>query len=175
MLRPLARTLLNEGWPVAHRITYPSFRSDLDDIVEALARVVRPLAEDGPVDCIGHSMGAVAIRAWVKCGDGADYVRHFVSLGGPHAGTSLHRLAPRVLRDVLDPDGPWVERLAEGPEPVPTTVIRSAWDQQVLPPIRASIPGVPEVVLDTHGHNGLLWSTDAHAAVVAALSGQEEG
>jgi hypothetical protein len=95
-----------------------------------------------------------------------------VAIGGPHAGTSWWRLTPPWLHDVLRPDGPWVRRLAQGAEPVPTTVIRARYDQQVFPPRRAQIPGLNEVVIDGLGHNGLLWDRRCHNAVSQALTAQ---
>lgn len=166
-LRPLARSLLAAGFPEVVRVAYPSTRRTLPEIIDAIATAARPY---GTVDLVGHSLGAVACRAWLKTGDGATHVRRFVSLGGPHAGTIWWRATPPWLHDVLAPEGAWTERLADGPEPVPTTVIRAAYDQQVFPPKRASIPGVDEVVIGGLGHNGLLWSAEAHAAVVEALS-----
>lgn len=170
MLRPLARHLLEAGFPEVHCIRYPSTRLALQDIVDRIAAVVKPLAVHGPVDLVGHSLGAVASRAFVKHYGGDAWVRRLVCLGGPHSGTALYRAVPPWLQPALDPRGPWVERLAEGPEPVPTTVIRAAYDHQVFPPRRGSIAGVGEVVVTHRGHNGLLWSLEAHQAVVAALS-----
>lgn len=172
MFRPLTRRLYAAGIGTVLRVGYPSTRLRLDEIVLRIEAAVAPLAERrGRIDVVGHSLGAVACRAWLKRFGGARHVRRFVSLGGPHAGTALWRLGPPALRDVLDPDGPWVRRLAEGPEPVPTTVIRARYDHQVLPPVRAALAGVEEVVLEGRGHNGLLWSRQAHEAVVAALAG----
>lgn len=170
MFRPLTRRLYAAGFGRVARVGYPSTRLPLDRIVHHVATVALPLARaHGPIDLVGHSLGAVACRAWLKAFGGAAHVRRFVSLGGPHAGTALYRLAPPLLWDVLDPRGPWVQRLALGEEPVPTTVIRARYDHQVLPPVRASLPGVTEIVLSGHGHNGLLWSSTAHDAVIAAL------
>lgn len=171
MFRPLARRLYGAGIGTVARVGYPSTRLTLDRIAARIDAAVRPIArEHGPVDLVGHSLGAVACRAWVKVFGGAPLVRRFVSLGGPHAGTALYRLAPPLLWDVLDPAGPWVRRLAEGEEPVPTVVIRARYDHQVVPPVRAALPGAEEIVLPLHGHNGLLWSRTAHAAVIRALS-----
>ncbi|MEQ1505289.1 MAG: hypothetical protein ABMB14_23865, partial [Myxococcota bacterium] len=170
VFRPLQRRLYAAGFTRVVRVGYPSTRLGLDRIVHRIDAVARPLAEAvGPVDLVGHSLGAVACRAWIKLFGGAPWVHRFVSLGGPHAGTSLFRLGPPVLRDVLDPAGPWVRRLNEGDEPVPTVVIRARYDHQVLPPVRAAVRGAQELVLDGHGHNGLLWSRTAHRAVIDAL------
>lgn len=170
-LRNLSRSLLVAGLPTPVFATYPSATSSIEQIVASIAATVRPLAQDGPVDLVGHSLGSVACRAWLKHGDGARYVRRFVAIGGPHAGTAWWRFTPPWLHATLRPGGPWPQRLNRGPEPVPTTVVRARYDRQVLPPERASIPGAVEVVVEDVGHNGLLWSRAAHDAVVAALTG----
>ncbi|MEZ4316616.1 MAG: hypothetical protein R3F61_03910 [Myxococcota bacterium] len=170
MFRPLIRRLYQEGWKTVARVGYPSTRLRLPQIVERIDAVARPLYEaHGPIDVVAHSLGAFSTRAWLKEFGGADVVRRFVSLGGPHAGTSFFRLAPPNLWPVLDPHGYWVERLSGGPEPVDTIVVRARYDQQVFPPERAALPGVREVVLQGHGHNSLLWSRSAHQAVLDAL------
>ncbi|MEZ4239677.1 MAG: alpha/beta fold hydrolase [Myxococcota bacterium] len=134
MFRPLTRRLYAAGVGRVVRLGYPSMRLGLDQIADRIGEAVRPLAAaHGRVDLVGHSLGAVACRAWLKVYGGDAHVRRFVSLGGPHAGTALFRFTPPVLWDVLDPDGPWVHRLNTGPEPVPTTVIRARYDHQVLP------------------------------------------
>jgi pimeloyl-ACP methyl ester carboxylesterase len=111
----------------------------------------------------------VAARTWIKRYGGALHVARFVSIAVPHHGTALHRLLAPSLRGVLDPHGAVVRAANEGPEPVPTTVIRARHDLQVVPPESAALPGVPERVFDDLGHNALLTSPDAHAAVLAAL------
>jgi triacylglycerol lipase len=170
MLRPIARALLNNGWGRVVRLGYPSTSLDLEGIIDRLRETVLPLARESKVDLIGHSLGAVACRAWIKCLDGEQYVRRFISLGGPHAGTNIYRLAPQQLRDALAPDGAWVKRCNEGPEPVPTTVIRARYDQHILPPEAAQIPGAEELLLKTYGHNGLLWAKESHQAIMEALT-----
>ena len=170
MFRPLVRRLYQAGFGDVRRVSYPSTRLTLDVIARRIDAVVAPAAAAQQVFLVGHSLGAVACRAYLKCFGGHQHVRRFVSLGGPHAGTALFRFTPRRLWDVLDPSGPWVRLLADGEEPVDTVVIRSRYDHQVLPPVRASLPGAREVVLNGHGHNGLLWSATAHAAVVEALT-----
>jgi triacylglycerol lipase len=167
MMRPLERRLRRDGWTQVARVGWDSLRHDLDAIVARIADAVAGV--EGPVDLVGHSLGAVACRAFVRRG-GSARVRHFVSLGGPHAGTALYRFVPGPLRGVLDPNGPFVASMRSDVEPVPTTVIRAEWDHQILPPVRASLPGAREVVLPGVGHNGLLWARKAHDAVVGALT-----
>jgi len=170
MWRPLIRQLYLSGWSEVATVRYASTRRRMPEIIEAIEAVAAPVAaRRGPVQVVGHSLGAVATRAWLKTADGHRHVERFVSVGGPHAGTAMFRLAPPNLWDILDPDGPWVQRLSEGPEPVPTWVVRARYDHQVLPPVRASLRGVHETVLQGYGHNGLLWAREAHHAILDAL------
>lgn len=171
--RPLVKRLYAAGRGPVRVVAYPSTRLSLEGIMERVAHAVVPLASLGPVDLVGHSLGAVACRAWLKAGGGADYVRRFVSLGGPHAGTALWPFTPPSLWPALRPGGDWPRRLAEGDEPVPTFVIRARYDHQVQPPRSAHLPGVHELVLDDVGHNGLLWSPRVHEAVLRILDAAE--
>lgn len=171
VMHPLARRLASEGLGDLALVAYPSVGLGLEDIVDRIATAALPLARaHGQVDIVGHSLGAVASRAWIKLYGGSEHVRRFVSLGGPHAGTSLHRLVPPPLGQALKPGGDWVRRIGHGPEPVPTVVVRARLDHQVFPPTRARIPGVHEVVLRGQGHNGLLYAKAAHDVVVEALT-----
>jgi pimeloyl-ACP methyl ester carboxylesterase len=171
MLLPLARKLLEAGAPAVHRVSFPSTVWQFERIVEHIAHETRNVAQahGTSVDLVGHSLGALASRAWLKLFDGHRWVRRFVSLGGPHGGTALHKIVPSPVRDAFDPEGFWVQRVSEGDEPVPTTNVRARYDHQVYPPQNAVIPGADEVVVDAWGHNGLLWSGEAHEAVVEAL------
>lgn len=168
-LRAIHRALARAGYDRIVRPRYRSTTASMTDIAATLDRAVLPWVARGAVDLVGHSLGAVGCRAWLKVFGGARYVRRFVSLGGPHGGTRMYRLAPPNLWPILDPDGPWVQRLAEDPEPVPTTVVRCRYDHQVLPPRPVRVQGATEIVLDRVGHNGLLWSRQAHRAIVDAL------
>jgi len=169
VFRSLSRRMLNGGWSEVERVQYRSTRLGLGEIARIIDDAVSPLAAQGPVDLVGHSLGAVACRAYLKVFGGHRHVRRFVSLGGPHAGTVMYRFAPPKLWPILDPHGIWVQRLAEGGEPVPTTIVRARYDHQVLPPVQIALPGTEEVILDGYGHNGLLWASEAHEAVMAAL------
>lgn len=171
-LRPLADVLMRHGTPEVAFVHYPSVSIPIEGILDAIADVVLPLArEHGPVDLIGHSLGALSSRLWIKRYGGARHVRRFVSLGGPHHGTAWYRVVPSPVRQAFDPGSHWIRDLNDGEEPVPTTVVRARWDHQVFPPERAAIPGAhEEVVVHAWGHNALLWSPEAHRAVLDALS-----
>lgn len=170
ILRPVAVHLLANGWPRVERVHYSSFRTPFERILDEIERHVGVL--DGPVDLVGHSLGAVAARAWLKTRGGADRCERFVALAPPFGGTSLYRAVPGPLRRALDPRGEWVQRLAEDEHEVDTTVIRARYDANVLPAHRQTLrgPRVTEVVLDGLGHNGMLWSPRVAWAVAEALT-----
>ena len=169
LLRPLAQRLMNEGYGPVAIVDYPSTRLGLGAIANRIRQVIEQLPSEGKVYLIGHSLGAVACRYYLKRMDGGKNVQHFVSLGGPHAGTRWYWMCPPKLRQALKPDGEVVQGLQTGPEPVPVTVVRARYDHQVFPPERASLQGATEVLIHGHGHNGLLWAPEAHAAIVHAL------
>lgn len=170
ILRPIAVHLLANGWPRVERVGYSSFRTGFDEILDRIDAVARQI--DGPVDVVGHSLGALACRAWLKTRGGADRCERFVSLAAPFHGTELYRLVPGPLRRVLDPNGTWVRRLDDGPEPVLTVVIRARYDTNIVPRDSAVIgkDGVREVIIDGTSHNGMLWSRRVAEAVATALS-----
>ena len=63
MLRGLHRSLIEAGHTRAERIGYPSLRLRLEQIASRIEDAVVPLAQEGPIDLVGHSLGAVACRA----------------------------------------------------------------------------------------------------------------
>jgi pimeloyl-ACP methyl ester carboxylesterase len=168
MMQPLARHLLDHGFPRVDRIGYPAIGVTFDEIVRRIALAVDAI--EGPVDLVGHSLGAVACRAYVKLHGGDARVERFVAMAAPFGGTSLYRFVLGGLREPLDPHGGTIKRLAEGEELVPTTIIRARFDHQILPSDRGRIDGIEEIVLDGLGHNGLLCSRRAHVAVERALT-----
>ena len=128
MFRPLMRKLYEAGWSQIARVGYPSTLLRLPQIVDRIDAIARPLAREyGPVDVVAHSLGAFSTRAWIREFGGASVVHRFISLGGPHAGTSFFRLAPPTLWPVLDPDGYW---------PFIDTIGGARWPGQMGGPVR---------------------------------------
>ncbi len=170
-MAPLARTLLDAGAREVVLADYPSTELTLEQIVDVVAAAAEPMVRaHGRIAVVGHSLGAFAVRTWIKRYGGASSVGVFVSLGGPHAGTALWPLLSPPLRAVLRPGSPEIRALAATPEPVRTVVLRARYDHQVFPPVRANIGGVEEIVVQGHGHNGLLLSPEVHAATVHAIA-----
>ena len=79
----------------------------IDEAVERLERATgeKPLL-------VGHSMGGLAIRAWLHACSADDRIRGVVTIGSPHQGTSLARLAVTENGQQMRVGSEWLERLS---------------------------------------------------------------
>ena len=140
----------------------PLFAS-LDDYVPQVERAVRRIeAATGlaPV-IVAHSMGGLVARAWLrsrathKRSDGTDEAARLITIGTPHRGTWLARLARTVNGRQMGMDSPWMTMLAGKEPPTLPGLITSWWsecDQIVYPPPTAVYPGSEAKQLRGVGH-----------------------
>jgi triacylglycerol lipase len=168
MLRPLERRLLREGFPAVYKVGYPSFGIDVDEILTRIDAATAGI--EGRFNLVGHSLGGLTARYWLRDPEHAARVARFVAIGTPFGGTSLYRLVPGKLRHALDPRGEVVTTLAGDIPQVPMLVIRARHDHQIVPSRRATLEGVEEVTVEGQGHNSLLWARPVHDLVVDSLS-----
>jgi pimeloyl-ACP methyl ester carboxylesterase len=172
--RWLRRRLAERGYDV-FAVDLEPF-CDIDRHVPVLARrvdEVRGRSSAGKVVLIGHSMGGLAIRAYLRA-CGPQYIERVVTLGAPHHGSLLARLAPGENGRQMRPDSPWLRALAaseRGAFPVPFTSIYSRHDNLVAPQESSRLTGADNVALTGVGHLTLLFSRRACAAVERALAG----
>jgi len=66
---------------------------------------VRPLI-------VAHSMGGLAVRAWLAARDADSRVRHIITIGTPHAGTRLAGLALTMNARQMRMRSVWLEALS---------------------------------------------------------------
>jgi triacylglycerol lipase len=140
----------------------PVFGS-LDDYVAQVERAVRRLeAATGlaPV-IVAHSMGGLVARAWLrsrathKRSDGTGEAARLITIGTPHRGTWLARLARTPNGRQMAMDSPWMAALAAKEPPSLPGLITSWWsecDQIVYPPPTAVYPGSEAKQLRGVGH-----------------------
>ena len=140
----------------------PLFAS-LDDYVPQIERAVRRVeAATGlaPV-IVAHSMGGLVARAWLrsraarKRSDGTDEAARLITIGTPHRGTWLARVARTVNGRQMGVDSPWMTTLAGKEPPTLPDLITSWWsecDQIVFPPPTAVYPGSEAKQLRGVGH-----------------------
>lgn len=156
-------------------VTLAPVLGDLDGYVPTIeAAVARLEAATGqPPLLVGHSMGGLAIRAWLRATQGAARVRGVVTLGSPHRGTWLARwaLAGRNVRQMC-PDSAWLTALAaEEPVVANRVCIYSDADQVVFPPATAVWSGARACLLPGVPHVGLAFDERAWALVLEQLGG----
>jgi pimeloyl-ACP methyl ester carboxylesterase len=76
------------------------------------AAVTRLAAATGQVPVVvGHSMGGLAIRAWLSAFDAESRVHRIVTIGSPHHGTWLARWGKTTNGKQMRLDSDWLQRL----------------------------------------------------------------
>lgn len=114
----LRRGLRRRGFHNVRTLNYPVFTRDvrataawLAGEIEALAEAQQGEGHDG-LHVIGHSLGGLIARYYAQRLGGDSVVRTLVTLGTPHAGTRLARLAPGGVLRQLAPESDLVRELA---------------------------------------------------------------
>jgi triacylglycerol lipase len=176
----LRRTLRRRGYGRVSTINYSPLTSDIRRAAAEFGRrVERVCAQTGyeQVFVVGHSLGGIIARYYVQCLGGDRRVHTLVTLGSPHAGTHLARLAPlvRVARQLL----PGSELMRELAAPAPRCATRfvaiySNRDEVVLPNRSARLDhpdlSVTRLQVPGVGHLALLVNRTVMHAVAGALA-----
>lgn len=157
------------------RAGHPVLSVDLEPLFASIEQYV-PIVEQAVVELcrqtgsqkvalIGHSMGGLVIRAWMRV-HGSDRVTRVITLGTPHAGT---RIAPRT-RSANGIEmvwrNSWLQQLAVGENAATRSLMRiglTPQDHIVYPQREQVIEGVPVTLFDGLGHLELC----LNAAVIA--------
>jgi triacylglycerol lipase len=116
---PWMRKLRARGIPFAAVNLEPVFGS-IDRYPQVIEEAVRRVeqATGHPVVLVGHSMGGVAIRAWLTRFDADARVHRVLTIASPHHGTWLARFGHTINGRQMRLNGPWLAQLAlrERPE-----------------------------------------------------------
>jgi triacylglycerol esterase/lipase EstA (alpha/beta hydrolase family) len=170
--RSMHRRLAERGYAVSAVDLEPF--CDIDRYVPVLARCVdeaRARSGAEKVVLIGHSMGGLAIRAYLRA-CGPQHVERVVTLGTPHHGSVHARMAPGENGRQMRRDSRWLRALEaseRGAFPVPFTSIYSRHDNLVAPQDSSRLAGAENVAVIGVGHLTLLFSRRAYRAVERAL------
>jgi triacylglycerol esterase/lipase EstA (alpha/beta hydrolase family) len=148
------------------------------EIIETAVQALLMHSGQRQVALVGHSMGGLAVRAWLRA-HGASRAARVVTLGTPHAGT-------QVPNPLLSPNGvqmqwgsPWLSELASAE----TAGTRSLFDIALTPqdnivyPQRAQVlPSVTPTVFEGIGHLQMCLDADVIAWLKIRLAdvGTEE-
>lgn len=157
----LRRKLEAAGWTVATLNLEPVY-ANIDSYAEGIARrIAEVLAATGApqVILVGHSMGGVAARAYLRR-YGADKVARLISLGSPHRGTHLARFGLGRNALQLRLGSPWLAGLAAGEAiPAGSVSIYSRHDNYVAPQEACStLAGAAHIATSGVGHLGMAFS-----------------
>jgi triacylglycerol lipase len=176
----LRRTLRRRGFGRITTVNYSPLTSDIRRAAAELGgQVERVCRQAGyeQVFLVGHSLGGIIARYYVQCLGGDERVHTLVTLGSPHAGTRLARLAPLPVCRQLRPNSDLMRELA-GTADCGTrfVAIYSDRDEVVLPHRSARLEHpdlqVSRVPVHGVGHLALLVNSTVVHAVAAALSDQ---
>ena len=141
-------------------------------------RVNEVLAKTGQskVDLVAHGVGGMAARLYVKT-VGQDKVANLVTFGTAHQGSRLAVLLGGRANHEIRPGDPFLKELNadvaaelnQGPRYVN---IFSSFDNVILPPINAMLPGGENHRLEYLGHTALFFSSQVREICGRVIDGE---
>lgn len=138
---------------------------------QVAARIDTILATTGAAQVllIGHSMGGLVARAYLRQHGGAK-VRRVITLGTPHHGSVFAWMFPGRSLAQIRPHNAWLEALPGASSGLPPfTSIWSWHDSMVAPQTSSRLEGAHHVELAGFGHNALLGDTGVFDVVLAEI------
>jgi pimeloyl-ACP methyl ester carboxylesterase len=170
---PWMRELRERGVPFVAVDLEPIFGS-IDHYADTVeAAVARIEASTGlPVVVVGHSMGGIAIRAWLARFNADARVRRVVTIGTPHHGTWLARFGHTANGRQMRHRGAWIVDLASR-EPAERyakfTCYFGNCDNIVFPSSAAVLTGAENVHVPCTAHVHMAFSPVVFAGVLRWL------
>jgi triacylglycerol esterase/lipase EstA (alpha/beta hydrolase family) len=149
--------------------------ADIDayaDLLEGTLARVQAAEHGRRVALVCHSMGGLAARAYLRK-YGAGRVARVITLGTPHGGTELARIALGANGRQMRTGSAWLAALAaqeHGTWPCPFLSIYSRDDNIVAPQLSARLEGARNIALDGIGHVTLPMAKEVARLVVTELS-----
>jgi triacylglycerol lipase len=152
----LAPVLLQQGHSLLAVNLEPLFTS-IDDYAPQLERAVQSLRQQTgqeQIALLGHSMGGLAIRAWMRR-YGSQHAARAITLGTPHVGTQAHALVNTPNGLQMAWRSKWLAELAASESDRTRSLFRIAITPQdnIVHPQRAqTLAGVVPTVFEGLGH-----------------------
>lgn len=144
---------------------YNSFKGDTDSITEKFNLFMEAEGKKHPEQqflLVGHSLGGLILRNWLKDKDNQKVTKGLIALGTPHKGTKLVVFLPGKLAADLRPDSDFLAKLNAQEKPnLPCIAYASGADDVVLP-ASSLIPPVAWDFKDVSpaDHLGILFHKD---------------
>lgn len=153
---PWLRRLRQAGVPYV-AVSMEPVQGPIDAYVPTLAAAAQQLQQAtglAPV-VVAHSMGGLAVRAWLRATSDDTEVRRVVTIGTPHHGTWLGRFGQLPNTRQMRLGSRWLQALA-ATEPASRrarfTCFYSHCDNIVFPPSTATLPGADNRHLEGWSH-----------------------
>ena len=155
------RGLEARGIRPVYALSYgPPLASNENFAEQLAAKVDAVLAATGAPQLVlvGHSMGGLVIRAYLRKYGGAR-IRRAITIGSPHRGSVVARtFTGRCLAEIRPGSG-WLAQLAADERTPPAVPLVSIWswhDSMVAPQDSAVLPSAENIALSGIGHNAML-------------------
>ncbi|MES2877773.1 MAG: alpha/beta fold hydrolase [Pseudomonadota bacterium] len=152
----MSDSLLRAGHPVLGVDLEPLFTS-IDDYAPLIEQAVTELCRQtgaSQVALVGHSMGGLAIRAWLRA-YGSNRVDRIITLGTPHVGTRVDLHPKTANGQQMLWHSTWLQELTASETAATRSLMRLALSPQdsiVYPQREQVLEGVPVTVFDGLGH-----------------------
>ncbi len=170
---PWMAALRARGIPFA-AVTLTPVLGAIDSYAPLIEAAVQRLAAatGQPPLIVGHSMGGLAARAWLRDHAGAKRCAGIVTIGTPHNGTWLARFAFSRNGRQMKQGSNWLTALNEGPGAavVPFDCYYSNCDNIVFPACTATRPGASNRHLGGRGHIHMLGCPELFEDVLMRLA-----
>lgn len=159
-------------------INLEPFFCSIDDYAAEVENAVKQLRAQTGQQCValvGHSMGGLVIRAWMRAYGDAQ-VAVAVTLGSPHQGTQITPHAKLANARQMVWANEWLQALQASESPQRRALLRLALTEQdaiVFPQTAQTLPGVDAQVFSGIGHLQLCTDARVFAWVAAQLHAPE--
>jgi triacylglycerol lipase len=179
----LTHHLADEGRQTTTLNLFPNV-GDITVAATALAKEVQQVkAQTGAskVDLVGHSMGGLIARYYLKNLNGAVNIAHLVQFSSPNHGTLISYLGPGSGADEMHPGSVFLNALNAGSETpdnykstpggIRYTSIRGGLDEIVIPHDSPILEGAANFLVPTAMHGSILISPTAMSEMDGGLAG----
>jgi pimeloyl-ACP methyl ester carboxylesterase len=179
--KPLSKQLSNAG--ITHAaIDLEPILGSIDDYAALIETSAQQLCRDNGVDTIvvvGHSMGGLAARAWLRRYGNAR-LASLITLGTPHFGSTLAGYGMgKNAREMLPllggatTEDHWLTVLANSESPVIRARMRSIYsrhDNIISPQQSGHLPGAANIGLDLIGHVALGFDSEVMKLLMTEIT-----
>jgi triacylglycerol esterase/lipase EstA (alpha/beta hydrolase family) len=167
---PLRRYLAAHGVSAYSHNLEPAY-ADIDTYADSLARRIEEICAATGADrlvILAHSMGGLSARAYLRR-HGARRVAKLITLGTPHHGTVLARVAAGTNGSQMVRGNAWLKQLNEAAPGVPVVSAYSHQDNLVAPQDSAALAGARVVALSGMGHVAMPFSRAIRELALAEI------